>query len=121
MVKMNSRTLVGIVALACAYFVAGKLGLSLSLVASNVTLIWPPTGLALATLLLFGRQYRPGVLLGALSLNLTTAIPNLTAVGIAIGNTGEALAGYWQEWAYLKEPAQRKASVCFGFTQPFWP
>ena len=95
MLKMNSRTLTGIVALACAYFVAGKLGLSLSLVASNVTLIWPPTGLALATLLIFGRQYWPGVLLGALILNLTTPIPPIAAVGIAIGNTGEALASYW--------------------------
>ena len=95
MSKGNGRYLLGIAGLACAYFVAGKLGLSLSLVVDNVTLIWPPSGLALATLLLFGRRYWPGVLLGALSVNLTTSIPGATAVAIALGNTGEALAGYW--------------------------
>lgn len=95
MLKMNGRTLMGIVILACAYFVAGKLGLSLSLVAGNVALIWPPSGLALATLLLFGRQYWPGVLLGVLSLNLTTSTPGIAMLGIALGNTGEALVAYW--------------------------
>lgn len=91
----KARTLFGIVVLAAAYFVAGKLGLTLSLVADNVTLIWPPTGLALASLLLFGPRLWPGVLLGSFVLNFTTAAPLLSAAGIALGNTGEALAGYW--------------------------
>jgi len=74
---------------------AGKLGLSLSLVADNVTLIWPPTGLALASLLLFGPRLWPGVFLGALIVNLTTSAPVATAFIIALGNAGESLAGYW--------------------------
>ena len=39
--------------LAVLYFVAGRLGLSLTHYHDNATLVWPPTGLSLAALLLF--------------------------------------------------------------------
>ena len=50
---------------AAAYFGAAKVGLSLAFVAEQVTAVWPPTGIALAALLLFGSRAWPGIALGA--------------------------------------------------------
>jgi signal transduction histidine kinase/integral membrane sensor domain MASE1/CheY-like chemotaxis protein len=76
-----------------AYFLFGKFGLSLSLVKHSVSPIWPPTGFALAVLLLFGLRYSPAILAGAFLVNLTTHIPAISLVGISIGNTLEAVLG----------------------------
>ena len=84
-----------ILLLALVYFAAAKLGLSLATLHSNVTPIWPPTGIAIASLLIFGRTVWPGVFLGALVTNLLTDIPAGSAVGIAIGNTLEAVVAFW--------------------------
>lgn len=84
--------LVGIVA--AAYFLAAELGLSLASVHTNVSPVWPPTGIAIAALLVFGRRLWPAVALGALAANLWTDVSIPVAVGIAIGNTLEAIAAY---------------------------
>ena len=81
--------------LALVYFAAAKLGLSLAAVHSNVTPVWPPTGIAIAALLIFGRRVWPGVFLGALATNVLTDIPAASAIGIAIGNTLEAVVAFW--------------------------
>jgi hypothetical protein len=44
----------GLLALAAVYFGAAKLGLALAFQAEQVTAVWPPTGIALAAVLLFG-------------------------------------------------------------------
>src|ERR1041385_48108 len=80
---------------AIVYFAAAELGLSLASLHSNVTPVWPPTGIAIASLLIFGRQLWPGIFLGALAANLPTNIPAISAVGIAVGNTAQALIAYW--------------------------
>ncbi|HEV8138344.1 MAG TPA: PAS domain S-box protein [Pyrinomonadaceae bacterium] len=86
------RYLAAIGLTAAVYFGAGKFGLTLASVHTNVSPVWPPTGLALAAVLLFGIRVWPGVFLGALLVNLTTPIPITAAVVIAIGNTVEAVA-----------------------------
>ncbi len=80
-----------ILVLAVVYFVAAKLGLSLASLHKNVTPVWPPAGIAIASLLLFGRRLWPGVFLGALAVNALTDVPLGSAIGIAVGNTLEAL------------------------------
>src|SRR5437762_11371007 len=80
-----------LVALTGVYFAAGKLGLSLAFVHASATAVWPPTGIALAALLLFGTRVWPGVLIGAFLVNVTTAGSAVSSAGIAIGNTLEAL------------------------------
>ena len=84
-----------IILLAVVYFAAAKLGLSLAALHSNVTPVWPPTGIAIAALLIFGRRVWPGVIIGALAVNLLTGIPAGSAIGIAIGNTLEAVIAVW--------------------------
>ncbi len=84
-----------LIVVAAAYFGAAKLGLALAFVADQVSPVWPPTGIALAAVLLLGRRVWPAVFLGALVANATAHEPLATAVGIATGNTLEALAGAW--------------------------
>jgi integral membrane sensor domain MASE1/anti-sigma regulatory factor (Ser/Thr protein kinase) len=84
-----------VVALAAVYFGSAKFGLALAFSNESVTAVWPPTGIALAALVLWGRNLWPGVLLGAFLANVTTDVPVYTAAGIAVGNTLEALVGAW--------------------------
>jgi anti-anti-sigma factor len=79
--------------IAVVYFASAKLGLALAYAQGNVTAVWPPTGLALAALVIWGYRFWPGVALGALLANATTDVPALTTLGITVGNTLEALAG----------------------------
>jgi len=79
--------------LAAIYFVAGKLGLKLAFVHASATTIWPCTGIALASFLVYGYGVWPGVMVGAFLVNLTTAGSAATSIGIAIGNTLEGVVG----------------------------
>ena len=84
-----------ILLLAVVYFAAAKLGLSLASLHKNVTPVWPPTGIAIGALLIFGQRLWPGIFVGALAVNALTDIPVGSALGIATGNTLEALAACW--------------------------
>lgn len=79
--------------LAGLYFGLAEAGLSAGALTGNVTPVWPPTGLALAALVLFGRRLWPGVALGALLVNGLSAVPLAVACGMAVGNTLEAVVG----------------------------
>ena len=73
------------------YFLAAELGLSLASAHTNVSPVWPPTGIAIAALLIFGRRLWVAVLIGAFLANLWTEVSTPVALGIAIGNTLEAV------------------------------
>src|SRR2546430_250763 len=75
--ELKSRTEValGCVLFFAAYFVTALLGLRLDAVAGFATLVWPPTGIALAILWLFGFRLWPGVFAGALCVNLVAGAP----------------------------------------------
>jgi PAS domain S-box-containing protein len=85
--QLSLLTIVAII-----YFAAARLGLTLAFIHENVSPVWPPTGVAIAAVLLLGYRIWPGILLGAFLANLFTPVPIATAGGIAIGNTIEALA-----------------------------
>jgi diguanylate cyclase (GGDEF)-like protein len=79
--------------LAAAYFVAAKASLMLAIPPGYATAVWPPSGIALAALLLLGPRVWPGIWLGAALANLTVASSPFAALAIGSGNTLEALAG----------------------------
>lgn len=83
-----------IATLAGLYFVSSWLGLQLAFEHRASTLIWPPSGLALAALLVFGVRLWPGVFLGALAINVIQGFSPLAALGIAVGNCSNALVGF---------------------------
>src|SRR4051812_48508494 len=78
--------------LASVYFVAGKLGLLVATAQLNVALVWAPTGIALAAVLLMGYRVWPGIALGAFLVNAPSA-PLGVALVAAVGNTLEAVVG----------------------------
>jgi PAS domain S-box-containing protein len=90
-VKKQAALGVEIVALAALYVLAARAGLKLDAVGGFATLVWPPTGIALAALLIRGYRLWPGVALGAFVANVLTGAPVPVALGIAVGNTLEAL------------------------------
>jgi PAS domain S-box-containing protein len=77
--------------LAAIYYAAARLGLRYASVGESVSLVWPPTGIAFAALTLLGYRYWPGVALGAFLANAATTVSLTAAVGIAVGNTIEAI------------------------------
>src|SRR5437762_10790870 len=97
------RVWAGILGTALIYFAAAKLGFVFAFVAKQVTVVWPPTGIALAALLVLGPRAWPGITLGAFLANATLHQPTSTAGGIAVGNPLEAIVGAWP----LHRPAFR--------------
>jgi signal transduction histidine kinase len=81
------------VLLTALYIVAGKLGLMLGLIHPSASAVWAPTGIAIAALLILGQRMWPGIFVGAFVVNATTAGTLLTSLGVATGNTLEALLG----------------------------
>jgi diguanylate cyclase (GGDEF)-like protein len=82
-----------VIFLAAAYFAAAKLALLVAIPPGYATAVWPPSGIALAALLLLGNRFWPGIWLGATLVNATVNSSLLAAVLIGTGNTLEALAG----------------------------
>lgn len=81
--------------MALLYVLTAKAGLMFAVVGSTVTLVWPPSGIALVAVLVFGYRMSWGIALGSFLVNAATDIPLAAAGAIAVGNTLEALAGGW--------------------------
>lgn len=79
------------VLIAAAYYLGARLGLSLSVVEHNVTPLWPPTGIAVAAFLVFGRSTWPAVALAAFAVNLPISAGPLPALVTACGNVAAPL------------------------------
>ncbi len=85
------RYLIKLLALAIVYRLGVVVGLSMAYVQSNTSPVFPPTGIAIAALLLFGWQLWPGITIAVFLGSILTDAPITLAVGMAVGNTLEAL------------------------------
>jgi len=65
------RLLVLNTGLALAYYVTAQLGMALAIGPLRITAIWPPSGIALAALLLCGMRVLPGLMLGSVITHFT--------------------------------------------------
>jgi two-component sensor histidine kinase len=116
------RYIVEIIAISLIYYLVAKLSLALASVHPSATPIWPPTGLALAAVLLFGYRIWPGIFIAALITNATTAGSIYTSSAIALGNTLESVVGAYliNRWSdglqTFDTPAgvARFALICFA-------
>jgi signal transduction histidine kinase len=93
------RLVVGVLALAAAYYGAAKLGQTLRYTAS-VSAIWPPAGLGIAALYLWGLRWWPGIFIGELLVNGellldNNALPLGSLIGQQAGNMAEIIVGAW--------------------------
>jgi two-component sensor histidine kinase/integral membrane sensor domain MASE1 len=96
------RQFVGALLVFVIYFVLAKSGLVLASVHPSATPVWPPTGFAIAVVLLYGYPMAPAIFLGAFLANATN-VGNLgTSLAIAAGNSMECLlaaylTGKWSD------------------------
>jgi signal transduction histidine kinase len=86
-----------VLALAVAYYGSAKLGQSLRYTAS-VAAIWPPAGVGIAALYLWGLRWWPGVLIAELVINAelamgSNALPLGSLLGQQAGNMVEVVVG----------------------------
>src|SRR5512145_372466 len=105
-VKTNSGRLNAggvMIATVIIYFVTARLSLLLAVGDTNATPVWPPSGIALAVILLWGYRMGPAILLGAFFANvlalqgagLAPAHYLSASFATAVGNMLEALIGAW--------------------------
>jgi PAS domain S-box-containing protein len=103
------------------YFLLAALCLRLAVPGTNASVIWVPTGLAIAAVLFYGPGVWPSIFLGAFSVNYWLlsgmGLPTVVMVGAclitAAGNAGEALlAGFLvRRWTRTRLPLDRVSHV----------
>ena len=113
-------TWVAVLVLAIVYVASAVPGLTLAEYAGNVTAAWPPAGISLAALLVWGRRAWPGVLIGSFLTNLFV-VPTGPVAGVALGgalvissgSTLEILSAAWmlERWAHGRAAAATSAGV----------
>src|SRR6187401_1898460 len=77
---------VAVAVVALAYYGAGRIGLELAYLNGAVAAIWPPAGLGLAVLFLYGVRLWPGIVIGDVWLG-DYSTPFGTVLGQTVGNT----------------------------------
>lgn len=70
-----------------AYFITAKLGLMVPYKASIVTLVWVPTGIALAAIMRWGNLSLSAIYFASVLVNISAGVPLSASLLIAIGNT----------------------------------
>ena len=116
-----------IAGLALVYAVAGAIGFQVAISPGNVSVLWPPSGIALAALMIRGARLWPGVWLGSMAVNIWgfARMPHYDAgpwvallVGAAIGTGAsfQAVLGAYlgQKWGKWYRVAGAAALMLFG-------
>jgi PAS domain S-box-containing protein len=121
LIRAAAATACELAVIAVVYVLLAKFGLGLASIHPSATPIWPPTGLALAAVLLRGYRVAPAIFAGAFAVNAMTAGTLATSAVIAAGNTFEAVLGAYliNRWSGGRDtfasPAAvvRFALICF--------
>ena len=100
--RARARLPVAAAVVALAYFVTAKAGLHLAFANKNVTAVWPPTGIAVAALLLLGVRIWPSIAIGAFVSNLSNGAGWETSTLITVGNTTAPLVA----WLLIRRAAR---------------
>src|SRR3954468_13891361 len=82
--------LIGVLLVAGTYYAAAKIGLRLAYLHGTVTALWPPVGVGIAALVLYGPRLWPGIVAGDL-LAADFSSPFGTVLGQTAGNTLEVV------------------------------
>jgi len=104
-----------VLVIAAAYGVTGKLGLLLAIPPGYATAIWPPSGIALAATLIYGYRVWPGIVLGSVLVNISTALETTSvavllqsvalATSIGMGAALQAVVGAYMVHRYVGFPS----------------
>ena len=104
-----------ILGVAVLYAITARLGLLLDPVGGFATLVWAPSGIAIAAVVLLGNRVAMGVFAGAVVANLLTGAPVLAALAIGIGNTLEAVVAAYALRRLRFEPSFDRVSDTLAF------
>ncbi|MFI5808807.1 MASE1 domain-containing protein [Streptomyces sp. NPDC051561] len=87
--RLYSEAVLRTLAVAALYYVAGRVGLlgGLTVEGTTVTPIWPPTGVAVAALLVYGVSVWPGIAVGSLLVIASLTTPQPATIFTLAGNT----------------------------------
>src|SRR5258708_15672506 len=113
-----------LITIATAYFGLAVSGLLLPWINPTATPLWPPTGLALALVLIRGYRIWPAILVGAFFSTAVGSGSLSEAACIALGTPVAALAGAWliNRWSHGRETfatplgVPKVALIAFGAT-----
>lgn len=96
-VKQKSlSTVLLIIAIACVYFIFGLLGIELAIPPSHTGAIWPPAGIALASMLLYGPRIWPGIFIGNFCISaFSFGLDEHSILVLAATGTGATLFAYF--------------------------
>ncbi|WP_084005298.1 PAS-domain containing protein [Magnetovibrio blakemorei] len=99
------RWIIETLLLAVIYIAAGKVGHVMALPGTNATILWPPSGIALAAVLMMGPRSLAGLWLGALAINGWTLLGSptpprfevlaLVSSVMAFGSILQSFVGAW--------------------------
>ncbi|MFE0132791.1 MASE1 domain-containing protein [Streptomyces sp. NPDC059037] len=94
--RLSLEVVLKTVAVAACYYVSGRLGLlgRLTVEGVIVTPIWPPTGVAVAALLVYGMSVWPGIAIGSFLVIASLTTPQPTTLVTVAGNTLAPLCAY---------------------------
>src|SRR5262252_3776207 len=113
----RARFLLVCTAVAAGYFAAGWLGLSLATVNPSATPVWAPAGIAMAAILRLGYRVWPAIAIGAFLVNVATSHAVVMSIGIAAGNTLEAVVCLRLVTSFAPQsPWFRRPADVFAFT-----
>jgi len=106
-----------VVLLIALYFLGGLLGKEASFLSGSVALVWPPSGIALAAILLFGYRFWPGVAAGAVLFSCMNGMPlGFFTLGTALGNTMGAIVCTFLLQRFIRfDSAMERTSDVVGF------
>ena len=120
--RFDARWLGEVLALAAFYFATARLGLLLAIPGGHVTPVWPPSGIALAAMLLRGRRVWPGIWLGSFAANfwdfygspmsLVTELSTSVVFGLGASLTALAGAHLLRRFVGGRNPLERVRDVC---------
>src|ERR1700733_10507675 len=99
------------------YFLGGILGKQTAFLSGSVSLVWPPSGIALAAILLFGYRFWPGIAFGAILFSFIDGVPfGFFTFGTAVGNTiGAIICAYLLEKFVKFDNAMERSRDGVGF------
>jgi signal transduction histidine kinase len=114
------HALAGVLGVAVLYVATATLGFLMAIDPGNVTAVWPPSGIALAALLVGGNRLWPGVWLGAFVANTwvfkglaVASVDVAVGVSIGVGSVLQAVAGaaVLRQWIGGIDPLGRVVHV----------
>jgi integral membrane sensor domain MASE1 len=97
--KSSVRIICAATAIALAYFLAARLGLTLLSVPSDVAVFWPASGIAAGILIAFGRPALPALVIGVVTAPIAANLLSDRNIWVSVlkgfCNAGEAALAAW--------------------------